>query len=258
MEHAGGRSVRIPYNATDEILSKLIPNLNGILFPGGAADLPQSARTAFKLAEQINDNDDDNVFPVWGTCLGFEWINMLVSNDDNILDDFDAENISLALNFSDDFDVSSSRMFKDDLVRKIASTEPVTMNNHHQGVTPEAFNANDNLHSQFNLLSTNVDVNGKEFVSSIEAKDKPYFATQWHPEKNNFEFGVQTNGQPYEAINHSSNAIRVSQEMSRVFVDIARTSKNVYTDTDDFPLIFLDDCELLNGKSFEQSYLWTS
>ena len=32
------------------------------------------------------------------------------------------------------------------------------------------------------MLSTNVDRKGAAFVSSIEAKDMPIFATQFHPE----------------------------------------------------------------------------
>ena len=68
------------------------------------------------------------------------------------------------------------------------STEPVTMNNHHYGVSPDVsvystinahhvsliiltlqmFNNTDTLTQFYTILSTNLDREGKEFVSSIE------------------------------------------------------------------------------------------
>ena len=35
----------------------------------------------------------------------------------------------------------------------------------------------------WDILSVNKDVNGLEFVSTIEAKNYPIFGTQFHPEK---------------------------------------------------------------------------
>jgi len=40
----------------------------------------------------------------------------------------------------------------------------------------------------FDVLSTNSDRQGVDFVSSIEAKDFPIYGTQWHPEKNAYEW----------------------------------------------------------------------
>ena len=37
----------------------------------------------------------------------------------------------------------------------------------------------------------NKDRKGKSFVSTMEAKTVPVYATQWHPEKNAFEWGEQ-------------------------------------------------------------------
>ena len=41
-------------------------------------------------------------------------------------------------------------------------------------------------------MSTNTDENGIEFVSTIEHKTRPIYGTQWHPEKNNFEWNPKT------------------------------------------------------------------
>jgi hypothetical protein len=44
------------------------------------------------------------------------------------------------------------------------------------------------LKSFFQLLSTNVDRKGKAFVSSVEAFNFPIYATQWHPERPQFDW----------------------------------------------------------------------
>jgi gamma-glutamyl hydrolase len=46
-------------------------------------------------------NDDGDYFPVWGTCLGHEWLLQIIAEDIEVLDHkFDAWNISLPLHLS--------------------------------------------------------------------------------------------------------------------------------------------------------------
>ena len=78
------------------------------------------------------------------------------------------------------------------------------------------------------MLSTNKDRQGVEFVSMIEAYKYPIFGSQWHPEKNNFEWGETSEGVPNEAINHSHDAILASQYMGNFFVDQARLSQHKF------------------------------
>jgi gamma-glutamyl hydrolase len=47
------------------------------------------------------------------------------------------------------------------------------MNNHQSGVTPENFAKDPKLSSFFNLLSTNVDRQGRAFGSSMEGAPRP-------------------------------------------------------------------------------------
>jgi gamma-glutamyl hydrolase len=46
--------------------------------------------------------------------------------------------------------------------------------------------------------------NGIEYISTIEAKNYPFFGTQWHPEKPPYEYSMQE-------IPHSHSAISVSE-----------------------------------------------
>lgn len=43
---------------------------------------------------------------------------------------------------------------------------------------------NEKVRSFFDILTINNDKNGRSFVSSIEAKNYPFYGVQFHPEKN--------------------------------------------------------------------------
>ena len=60
----------------------------------------------------------------------------------------------------------------------------------------------------------------------VLAYDYPIYGTQWHPEKNNFEF------RPELHINHSELGVRVSQYMANFFVNEARKSKRRFPSRD--------------------------
>ena len=189
IESAGGRVVPIDYYATNAELDALLPSLNGVLFPGGGSAFPSSAQYTFNKVKMFNDAGD--YFPLWGTCMGFQWLLISATQDQNILDpksgQMDAYNLSIPLDFTKDF--SNSKIFKTapkDLVRILAE-QNVTMNNHHYGIWTEHFFQTPVLTDFFHVLSNNKDRNGDQFVSMIEAYKYPIFGSQWHPEKNNFE-----------------------------------------------------------------------
>ena len=78
LESAGARSLPIAYNSTPEEIHAILPQLNGVLLPGGGAGKPPGAQMIFEEALKLNDNG--TYFPVWGTCLGFEWLLEMVHN----------------------------------------------------------------------------------------------------------------------------------------------------------------------------------
>merc|ERR1711924_362021 len=101
-------------------------------------------------------------------------------------------------------------------VYEILTHRPVTTNLHHDGVLPSSFRANSKLNAFFNMLSTNVDRKELEFVSTMEARRYPILATQWHPERNQFEWSVVNN------ISHTAAAVAANSWMALRFVDEAR------------------------------------
>ena len=75
-----------------------------VLFPGGGADIYDSpySRTGniiFNLAKKANDAGD--VFPLWGTCLGFQFLSVQGAGGRKITSDVDGEDFSVPLNLSE-------------------------------------------------------------------------------------------------------------------------------------------------------------
>ena len=145
-----------------------------------------------------------------------------------------------------------------DALREIASTQPVTYNHHQSGITPEEFLADKGLTDMFVITSTNVDLNGRHFVSSMEALDLdkyPFYGVQWHPEKNAYEYGtVPGTDHPWaNNINHHPNGIYVCAAMAEVFISEARKNEHVYLEVERFPLVWA--YEMLHGIYFQQMFI---
>lgn len=234
LESAGARVVPINYYADEAELDMLFASLNGFFFVGGGAAYPPSAQYLFDKTVQANDAGD--FAPLWGTCMGFQWLLLAATNNGIKLDpsdgtQMDAYNLSIPLDFASAAVVGESKLFgaAPADVMQILASQNVTMNNHHYGIYPQHFVQTPALASFYSVLSTNKDRAGTAFVSTIEAFRYPIFGSQWHPEKNPFEWGMTPEGMPNEAINHSPDAIRVAQYASNFFVQQARRSSHSFS-----------------------------
>ncbi|XP_007231561.3 gamma-glutamyl hydrolase [Astyanax mexicanus] len=225
IESGGGRVMPIQLNQTSEEHEKIFKSINGLLLIGGASDLEKSefshtAQIYFRLAVKANDLGD--YFPIWGTCLGFQLLTVLVA-EENLLSKTVAENISLPLNLTSE--ASSSRMFEDfpaELIKALTE-EALTGNFHHYGVTEQVFKGNQKLSSFYSMLSTNKAENGVIFVSTMEGKTYPFYGVQWHPEVNRFQWS------PLYDFPHSRNAVRVASLLAEFFVNEGRKSLHHFT-----------------------------
>ncbi|KAJ8413339.1 hypothetical protein AAFF_G00093350 [Aldrovandia affinis] len=213
LESAGARVVPVKINQTREEYERLFNSINGVLFPGGGSNLVTSeyakaARTFYDLALKANLKGD--YFPIWGTCLGFEQLTYLTSGK-LLLSPTNTSGVALPLVFTKGS--PKSRMFSgfpDDVLRALAS-EPLTEHSHQYSVTVKSFDQSEELRNFYNVLTTNDD--GKvDFVSTFEAHNLPIYATQWHPEKNAFEFTKPV-------IPHSRFAVKTGFFMADFFVN---------------------------------------
>lgn len=228
IEAAGARAVPIRYYSSEAELHRIFKSVNGIIFPGGLTDLWMdspyvvAARKLWSWAKEANDNGD--VFPIHGTCLGFQLLHILEANVSftELLVDTDSVAHPYTLDFTDA--AGDSTMFggmRKDLVEKLSDDRfNISMENHMFGLPPPHYEKWPALRDGFHLLTTSKDRNGVQYVSSAEHKHYPFFATQWHPEKPPFEFGMTE-------IPHTLDAILVSQHLANVFIETARKSSHV-------------------------------
>eukprot|EP01136_Pigoraptor_vietnamica_P006174 Opistho-1_new@38770 len=261
LESAGARVSIFQYDADITSIQDRLSHVNGFLFPGGGASLAPDS--VFYLAakavydEAVKANDAGDFFPLWGTCLGFEFLS-IASSGANHLVHVDIANTSMYLNFTDAADTSRLLGDAPDDVKLTMQTEAIAYNNHVYGLSVTDFGNEPKLSSFWDVLSTNIAPNGIEFISMMEAKNYPFYASQWHPEKPQFEWS------PVKMFDHSINAVDAVEYLSDFFVNEARrsgrrfdtveaeTAALVYSDADKLKYT-LDDPAL---NDFVQAYVF--
>lgn len=260
LESAGGKIIPILYDYDDLTLFSLLSKINGILIPGGDASLweneekmegfSQFTKTIMKIVNwAIDQNEKGKFFPIWGTCLGYEVMIMSISKNDKVLGYFNSSNHHGNLSFLE----GDSRMYKnlDEEIKDYAGRKAPAYLWHRYGKSFDSFKADEILNENFNILTTTKDFNGALFISSIEHKRYPFYATQYHPEVAIFMHGANVNA------NHEKEAILLSQHLANFFLDECRKNSNRFNNEEEeklfliykyAPKFYLDDF-------YEQAYL---
>ncbi|KAK9070578.1 hypothetical protein SSX86_010980 [Deinandra increscens subsp. villosa] len=221
VESAGARVIPLIYNEPLSNLQTKLNLVNGVLFTGGWSKSGLYFDVIERIFKQVlKKNDAGEHFPLLAICLGFELLTMIISKNNNILEDFSASDQASTLQFMKNINIEETlfQRFPPDLIAKL-STECLVMQNHKYGVSPETFLGNTELCSFFKILTTSTDQNNKVYVSTVQSESYPVTAVQWHPEKNAFEWGSSV-------IPHSDDAIQVTQHAANFFISEARKSFN--------------------------------
>lgn len=90
--------------------------------------------------------------------------------------------------------------------------------NHEIGLKLSSFANNRYMIDFWKITSISKSKGGDLFISTLEARDYPIFAVQFHPEKNLYEWKI--------AADRTAEGARISQIMSNKFVEFARQNKN--------------------------------
>ncbi|XP_056619566.1 gamma-glutamyl hydrolase [Triplophysa dalaica] len=253
LESAGARVVPVTINKSEEENTRLFKSINGVLFPGGGVSIETSgysraAALFYRLALEANSKGD--YFPILGICLGFEQLTLLTSGQ-LLLSHTNTSSISLPLNFTDE--IGHSRLFKDfpgDLMKSLAS-ESLTENSHQWSLTTANFTKSERMKKFYRVLSTNTD-GQNEFVSTMEAYEFPIYGTQWHPEKNAFEF-------TRPSIPHTPSAIKTTSYTAQFFVNEARKNLHTFSSTEEEQKALIYNYNPVytgTESSFEQKYFF--
>jgi len=222
VEAAGARAVPILQDMDPEEVTRRFNAVNGVLIPGGSQYLKpgnlyfDTAELLFNLTLEANDKGD--FFPLHGTCLGFEALAIFAAkNNESVVTDFDAEDYSQPLYPTEKAPTSKLFSALPPHVVENLYTKPYAAQNHAHGVAFEAFASNPALNAFFDVLTLSIDRQDDVYVSTMESTAYPISATQWHPEKNAFEWTLNKHTIP-----HHPDAIEVTQEVANVFVGAAR------------------------------------
>ncbi|RHY27153.1 hypothetical protein DYB32_007010 [Aphanomyces invadans] len=202
VESAGARAVRIPSNATDDDVARILSSVNGVLFPGNGIDPSRVASFIYNHAVALNQNGTH--FPIWGTGLGMEWLVQLESRSTCILDAVNANNMSSTLGFTRA--ATTSNLFGFSAIFAVMGTQSIAAYFHSVGILADRFDETPALTSFFRV--------------TIEF---PFYGVQFHPEMNAYEFDEDPST---NSIDHSYNAILTSQALAHFFVSEARRNNH--------------------------------
>ena len=238
LEMGGARVVPIRIDHSYSEFDYLFDRLNGILFTGGDANIwannsvnpilssDYGAKGCYLYNKVKQSNDNGKFFPLWATCLGFELIHVCANNEFDTLGNFNGEpsyaqvnKFTAAANTSKLFTELSSSWGTE--VISILSSKNASLLSHSHGISPSSYSKFPKLSSTFNILSTMNDKSGSPFVGIVEAKNDPIFGTQFHPEKNIYEWNQ-------DVIPHFYEAVYTTTYFANFFVSQARKNSNQF------------------------------
>jgi len=269
VEAAGARAAPVLYNGTEKEHAALFKDLSGLLIPGGHCGFHNTVYgnatdDLLNLAKKANAAGD--VFAVHGVCQGFQQLAQWASGSTrNILGKFDAEDVLLPLEppiGTKQWPPAWSWLLgkAPEEVSRVLSEQKSTVNLHHLGISTELFAPGHILdNGVFRVTAISRNGSGVPFVSLMEGSTLPFSGSQYHPEKNAYEFGGLWNQDADIGVVHSDKAIAASQWLARQFVAHARQSSHRWSADTEFPLI--RDFDPLPGDSnsgfdWESCYFW--
>eukprot|EP01086_Lenisia_limosa_P015006 TRINITY_DN4696_c0_g1_i1.p1 TRINITY_DN4696_c0_g1~~TRINITY_DN4696_c0_g1_i1.p1 ORF type:complete len:316 (-),score=28.88 TRINITY_DN4696_c0_g1_i1:53-1000(-) len=222
LESAGARVVVLQYKMTKDELAHILPHLDGVLFPGGDLTILEKHQLYRTFVNNVvtfaeNVNTSGGYFALWGTCMGYESIAVgLTHMNTSVLGSYDSWDETLSLTLMDTFETSMIGQHMDSMTHEVIQNEKLFFNNHRGGIHPSTFITNTELRAILTPLTTNEDSNGVTFVSMYEGINRPYWGSQYHPEKIAFEWTTP------DHLNQSAIAVQINQFLAKFFVDMAR------------------------------------
>jgi gamma-glutamyl hydrolase len=228
LESSGAQVIPIQWDLPQSQLQSLFSQVNGILFPGGATNIGKGttpstwgAAGGYLLSLMMQANSQGDFFPIWSTCLGYELMVETFAHNFSLL-------ITIPTALGDDTNKDiflttaglSSEMFANmdaDLLAALP-VEKLAYFHHSYTPDPQAWISNIFLANNFSVTTITNNTGTKTYAASVGGKIFPAFGSQFHPEKNTFEWRVNT------SIPHSPDAIRFQQYFANFFVNQTRKS----------------------------------
>lgn len=205
----------------------------------------------------IQQNDNGNPFPIWGTCLSEQAMLYITSGIKDNMTTISHVNGQRGLRGNitvvNPGSVLIKSMSKEEL-QQATTGEGLFWFHHNWAITLDTFKNNPKLNSFWKLVTTSVTQDGVVFVSTAEAYNYPFWITQHHPEKNSFEWRI-------DAL-RTYNSISVEQKHINEFTKVARMNKNTMTDAEwtqkwiyNYQPLYTEDPDFIQVYIFDESKL---
>ena len=222
----GAISVLIPFDIPKQNLDFILDHINMVLLPGGGARLDDGKgwfsdyqnTICYILDKAKTFNAKGRYFPVLGICNGFQAMMVYWAQKTAIIT-CEFKDLLKQHSIDVDPDIFSKSKFWNSLDQDRMNrffTEGYAYYNHNCGVSIEDFQKYD-LSEKVWLQATSTTDHGIKFVSLAEDIQYPFFALQWHPEKNMFERGPANS-----FVDKSPNTIKFLAEIIQELVDRVR------------------------------------
>ncbi|XP_044270576.1 gamma-glutamyl hydrolase-like isoform X1 [Tribolium madens] len=254
LESSGARVLPIWIGQDAAYYQRVVNFTNGILFPGGGTyfnetgGYGEAAKQLYELA--VKTNEKGVHYPVWGICLGMQVL-MYGALGRDIRGDCQSKDVALPLEFVAGYEDSKLFSKASSQLLENLKTKNLTYNYHRYCIFEDVLK-NNNLLKDWRIISKNKDKNGLEFVSSMEHVNYPFFGTQFHPEKNPFEFKKTT-------VPHCPEAVELAQYFGNFFVNEARKNNHTFENkkVEEASLIYnFNPVYSIYNTSYEQLYLF--
>ena len=264
------RVVPILFSWNKKKILKVLDQVNGVLFPGGNVDYSRkndymkyikSFQLIFNYAKKMTNNN--NYFPLWATCLGFQFLITMNLPPKQIYNNFKHTLFIKYIN-----NKGALKLYLTDKGKKSKFFSNYTENelnkkcvymNHRNGYP--ILKINECWYEKYlDILSYNYDIHKIKYISTFKFKKYPFYGIQYHPEKIIFEWLDPL-------IPHDNNYIKVSKKMSEFFINECKKNNNIlkeksllisyyhlYSRSEAYSIVKPKERNERNTSIFEQSY----
>ncbi len=252
----GVRVIPLQYNLPKHILRILLNQINGVIMIGGSVcNLKKYDYSTYKqyigtssfiIDYAKNENKRQNYFPLFSICLGFEIMGILSQYKsvkkagEKFINKTAIDNVKNSgpgkLYFTDNKSKIKSLFSSKEL--KLVKEKPSVFYHHTM-----SFDLNkpyvDKIKKDFTVVSTDKK-NGIEYITGVESKHYPFYATLYHPEKPLF---ITTKNMP------KGKAVElVSKKLSKFFSDECKKNKNKWIGGSKETDFFIKNYSLYNNE----------
>ena len=231
IESTGARNVGIRFDQDWPTSVKILQSLNGIYiqnsFNGEKSQNPIFKETLKNAYEYSSDKNAQGItFPIWTSGITALQLSEVLSSTQDMAkftEKIDALDYATTLNIIEfltpNEKVQITNMRTNFL--KPATMENIVYFNQDRGMTVESFKNDKFLSSNFDVVATATDRQGKEFIAILKGKEVPVvlsFAL----------FEAVYNFYPKTAVPHSSEATRLAVQFSKSFTNMCRANDQTY------------------------------